>query len=266
MTLAILSVSLGMLVGSFLNVCIYRIPNHMSVVLPRSHCPQCGHVLSAPDLVPVASYLVLKGRCRHCGGRISPRYMGVELFEGALFGLCFYAFGAQLQTLVAWVLMAFLTVMAFIDWDYKRIPNRLVGAGMLLAVLPLGLRIAAAIQQKPSVTWQRVGRVLFQEALLPALIPSVVMLALAVLGGALARRSVLGAGDIKVMAPIGLFLGWRLALLALGTSFVSAGLFAAAGLLLKKLDGRATLPMGPFLAFGAGVCALYGEHIMVIFR
>lgn len=231
---------LGLAVGSFLNVCIYRLPRGGSLVSPPSRCGACGARLKPRDLVPVLSYLALGGRCRHCGAAFPARYAAVELMTGLLFVWCRVAAGPGLATAKALVLTAFLVVIAFIDYDHRIIPDRL-----LLWLAGAGAAINLA------------GRADWPDALAGALSGGGVMLLIAVFS-----RGGLGGGDVKFAAALGLWLGWQQTLLALLLAFVVGGL--AGGLLvLAGIKGRRDfIPFGPFMAGGAFAGLLYGGPLL----
>ncbi|MBO8128749.1 MAG: prepilin peptidase [Peptococcaceae bacterium] len=230
----------GFLIGSFLNVCIHRIPRGGSVVVPSSRCPRCGHRLGAADLVPVLSWLLLRGRCRYCGGAVSLRYPLVELLTGFAFALVFLKTGFNLMLLKYLVLTSLLITASFIDLEHYIIPNQLIvfglGSGLLLSPFT-----------QPGIVSSLIG----------ALLTGGVLLLLAV-----ASRGGMGGGDIKLAAVVGLYLGWSQGLLALFLAAVMAG---AAGLVLMvlRIKGRKDyIAFGPGIAAGAFVTILWGESIV----
>jgi leader peptidase (prepilin peptidase)/N-methyltransferase len=227
----------GLVVGSFLNVCIWRLPREESIVRPGSHCPACGAALGARDLVPVLSWLVLRGKCRFCGAKISPRYPAVELLTGALFVWCFLRFGLSSQLAPALIFSAFLVAITFIDLDHQII---LDGMLALLATAGLGLGL-----------W--LGQLGFVDMLTGAGVGGGLLLALAVISG-----GGMGGGDVKFAAALGFWLGWPGILLCLLISFVAGGVISLL-LLLTKLRGRKDfIPFGPFIAIGAWVTLRMG--------
>ncbi len=245
--LIILVFVLGLAVGSFLNVCIYRLPAGESVVSPRSHCRACGAILGPLDLIPVVSYLLLRGSCRRCGAPFSARYALVELATGALFAWCLFAVGPQPALLRALVLASFLVVVAVIDYDHQLILDKVVawlaGAGAVIS-----LALVPSLAAVPS---------LLLDMLLGGLLGGGVMLAIAVV-----TRGGMGGGDIKFFAALGLWFGWQLTLLALFLSFVIGGVGGAV-LLLFRLRGRKDfIPFGPFIAAGVFVTLLYGPSLV----
>jgi len=233
----------GLVFGSFFNVCIYRLPLGMSVAFPPSHCPACDHALSPLDLVPVASYLVLRGKCRYCGGRISLWYPLVELLTGIIFLLIYRRYGLSISSLYYIILASFLIIISYIDIDHGIIPDRLVLAG-----LAAGVAIQLLTAPRP-----------LADAALGFLAGGLPLLGLAVVsnGG-------MGGGDIKLAAMFGWYLGWKLTLLALFAGFLSGGVYGIALVLAgrRKLKGG-TIPFGPFLALGAMTALLFGQEILV---
>lgn len=232
--------AMGVIVGSFLNVCVYRIPIGISVAAGRSFCPACKHTLAWHDLVPVLSWLCLGGRCRYCKARISPRYPLVELASGALWTVIYLRFGWQWHTLFLLVLACALLVAALIDHDTRLVPN-----GLVLFLAPLGI-LEALLQPGVLTVWQRVGGLLCLSA--PMLLFAL-------------WKNAFGSGDIKLCAVCGFFLGWRLVLLAALLAFFT-GCVHGLWLIGAKRAGRKTpLPFVPHLAFGFMAAALWGEQL-----
>ena len=232
---------LGLVVGSFLNVCIWRLPREESIVRPGSHCPVCSTALGARDLVPVLSWIFLRGKCRYCGAKISPRYPAVELLTGVLFVWCFLRFGLSPQLAPALVFSAFMVAITFIDLDHQII---LDGMLALLAASGLGLGL-----------W--LGQPGWVDMLIGAGVGGGLLLVLAVISG-----GGMGGGDVKFAAALGFWLGWPGILLCLLISFVAGGAISLF-LLLAKLRGRKDfIPFGPFIALGAWVALLYGREIL----
>lgn len=231
----------GIILGSFLNVVIHRLPRGESVILPPSRCPRCGGRLSLLDLVPVLSYLRLRGKCRMCGARISPRYPLVELLTGLLFAGTYAAFGWQPVLAKHLFLLALLVAVTFIDLEHYLIPNRLIAAGLAGGVL---LNLYARDLTPAS-------------AALGALLPAGFFLLLAV-----ASRGGVGGGDIKLAAVIGLFLGLPLALVAVFVASLAAGAVGLALLAAGRKRRWDPIPFGPFLALGAAAAIFYGPAIL----
>lgn len=227
-------------VGSFLNVCIYRIPCHESIAYPPSHCPECGHQLGALELIPVLSWLWLRGRCKHCGVAISWRYPLVELLTAGMLTLVYLQFGWSWAMLFWSALTALLIVISFIDLDTMEIPTEMVIGGAVLVTAYNWL------SGKPPLDW--------------------------LLGGALGfglfyliywfSRGGMGGGDVRLAGFLGLALGWRHLLVALLIAFVAGALVSLSLLLTKRVTRQTAIPFGPFLAAGGYATALWGEQLI----
>jgi len=231
----------GLITGSFLNVCIHRIPRGESVVYPPSHCPACQSRLRPADLVPVLSYLFLRGRCRYCGCRISRTYPVVEIVTGILWVLLLRAYGPTPQLAYAMVVAGVLVVIAFIDLAHYLIPNKLIIWGFALT--------ASANLLTGSVPW------------VPALLGFAAGGA-AFLAISLVSRGGMGGGDVKLAAFIGFATGWPLAVSALFVGSILAGVVGIFLILLKKKSGKDAIPFGPFLVLGAIIIFLWGGPLI----
>lgn len=251
----------GLLIGSFLNVVVHRVPAGQSVVSPPSACPTCGHTIRRRDNVPVLSWLVLRGRCRDCSTPISARYPTVELITAVLFGLtAFVVVGrspagatedtvAQVVVLVALLyLMAISVALTLIDIATHTLPNAIVyPSGIVLAVL---LVVASAADGD----WSALGR-----AAIGALGSGVLYLglALAVPGG-------MGLGDVKLAAVLGLvlaYLGWGPLAVGAFAAFVLGGTFAIGLLVVRRGARRIGIPFGPWMLAGAWLGVFFGEGL-----
>ncbi len=232
---------IGACIGSFLNVCIYRLPRGQSVVSNPSHCPGCGRRLGVPDLVPLLSYVLLKGRCRYCGERISARYPLVELLTALLFVGAYHFWGWQWQTVAMWLFCAVLVTAAFIDYQHKIIPDELILAGCVLGL--------------PLVFLSGPGKLV--DGLVGFFVAGLLFLFIAVVsnGG-------MGGGDIKLSALMGLYLGFPNIIVALFSSFLLGGLSGIALLALRGKSRKDAVPFGPFLAFGGVMAAFYSGPII----
>ncbi len=235
---------LGLIVGSFLNVCIYRIPRRLSIVWPGSACPQCGRPVRWFDNVPVLSYLTLRGRCRDCDTRIAIRYPLVELAAGLGFLAVALVSSDLWSAAVGCAFVALLIVVALVDLDFQIIPNRIVFFGAVVG-------LAAATIISPGIT----------GALLGALVGGGTLLGVSCLYRWATGVDGMGAGDIKLMAMVGLFVGWQGALFtifigAIGGTVVGLGLIA-----FKGRSRRAAVPFGTFLAPAAISVWLAGDEV-----
>lgn len=235
----------GLMVGSFLNVCIYRIPLKLSIIAPRSHCTTCDHVLSARENIPVFSYLVLRGRCSSCHERISPRYPLVELLTVLVFLLVYARFGWSATFIIHLVFAALLIVITFVDLDHLIIPNGF----LLFGILP-GL-VLVYLNRDQAHTY-----------LIGALGLGAGFYLIGILGNFLFKKESLGMGDVKYVALIGLMLGWANGLVAVFAAFVSALLVIAVLLPFGKVAFTQKIPFGPFLSLGAFIGFLAGDTII----
>lgn len=232
---------LGVVIGSFLNVCIDRLPGGQSIVHPPSHCPSCQRSLKAYELIPVLSYLILGGRCRTCGEKIPPRVFLVELGTGLLFALIWMRFGLSIETLLISLYSSLLIVMGVIDLEHQRILNVLVYPAIILGLLTIPLNSEGSF-------WLQLlgGGIGF----------GVLFLLAAVSPGAM------GYGDVKLILFIGLIVGYPEILLVLFSSFVLGGMVAGFLLLTKQVSRKDPIAFGPYLALGGILTLLYGEAIL----
>jgi len=236
---AILAFLFGLILGSFLNSLIYRIPRGISIARGRSFCPKCGHQLKAVDLVPLFSFLFLKGRCRYCRAPISFRYPLVEILAGAGLALLFWFYGSSVDFFQWAVLYLFLLPLFFIDLERKLLPDALTIPGI---VIGLGFQIA---------------RGNYWQALLGAAIGGGLFLLIYLLwkGG-------MGGGDIKLALMAGAFLGYPLVLVWFFISFIFGAMGGIVGMIFFKLKGKSAVPFGPYLAAGALITAFWGNYIL----
>jgi leader peptidase (prepilin peptidase)/N-methyltransferase len=226
----------GLAFGSFLNVVIYRLPRGKSVVAPRSACPGCGTAIAAYDNIPVVSWLVLRGRCRHCQTRISPRYLLVELLNGILFLAMFLEFGPTLAT-IKFCNFAFLLLgLIFIDAEHKLLPDRLTLTGLAIGIIfslfvpvPSLLTLLMPSDWLSALAPEVVERIMsFVEALLGAGICASLLYAVGEAYYRLRGVEGLGFGDVKLMAMVGAFLGTKLGLFVIFAGSLVGSLFGLA--------------------------------------
>jgi leader peptidase (prepilin peptidase) / N-methyltransferase len=238
----------GSVVGSFLNVCIYRIPKNFSIVTPSSRCPGCHTPIRFYDNIPVASYIFLGGKCRACGGKISARYPLVELLNALLYVAVFWRFGAGWHTPVYFVFCSALIVITFIDLDYQIIPDRITIPG-----IPIGILAGSFLLPDPFMRYSLLG---LKASIIGFLAGGGLYYSIAVLS-----RGGMGGGDIKMMAMVGGVMGWKSVLL---TTFIGSLTGSVLGLFLMVIKGKGRktkVPFGPFLALGALVTLFWGQEI-----
>jgi leader peptidase (prepilin peptidase)/N-methyltransferase len=250
MTLAaIISLVFGLIIGSFLNVCIYRIPRELSIVSPASSCPNCKTPIRAWDNIPVISYLILAGKCRKCGEKISLRYPSVELLNGLMYAAVLYHFGLGWHLPLLFALVSSLIVITFIDLDFQIIPDVITLPGMII-----GLAASHFIMPDPFATYSLLG---FVNSVIGLLAGGVTFYLIAILS-----RGGMGGGDVKMMAMVGSFMGWEGVFLTTLVGSLTGSLIGI-GLIIFKGKGRKTkIPFGPFLALGSLVALFFGCMIV----
>lgn len=247
MTLFVAAVfCLGAIVGSFLNVCIYRIPAGLSIVSPRSRCPQCLTEIRWYQNIPMVSWLVLRGRCATCRTPIPVRYPFVEGLTGLLFALIFLRFGEHVVTPIFWLFAAALVVVTFIDLDHQIIPDVISLPG-----IPIGFLCACFI---PFVGWR--------DSLLGILLGGGSLYLVAFGYEWLTKKEGMGGGDIKLLAMIGAFLGWKAVLPVIFLSSLAGTLVGVPLMVLRKADGKLAIPFGPFLAAGSLIWLLSAPELI----
>jgi leader peptidase (prepilin peptidase)/N-methyltransferase len=252
--LGIYAAVLGLIVGSYLNVVVYRLPRGISTILPRSRCPQCGAAIRAIDNVPVLSFLLLGGRCRACKARISRRYPMIEAATAAFFVACLLRFGVAFEAGVAALFGSLMLALAIIDVEHMILPDVLTCPGIALGIL-----------LQPLVSWARLwdgpwGAMAGAAA--GALLGGGVLLAVWLAWYLIRHEEGMGLGDVKMLAVVGAFLGWKGALVALFFAALSGALVGLALMARGSLGARSKLPFGAFLALGGLVALFAGEPLV----
>jgi leader peptidase (prepilin peptidase)/N-methyltransferase len=242
----LIAFAVGAMFGSFLNVCIHRLPRGESVVYPPSHCPGCGVRIRSRDNIPLLSYLLLRGRCRSCGRAISYRYPVVEALTGAMLVLLLCRFGLSPALGVYAVFVAALITVSFIDLDHQIIPDAISLPGIVAGII-----VSALGQGSPLL-----------DSVLGVLVGGGILYAVAVGYHAFTGREGMGGGDIKLLAMIGAFLGWRGVLVTLIVGSFTGAVVGISLIVARRTESRIPIPFGPFLALGA-VCALaFGDQLI----
>jgi leader peptidase (prepilin peptidase)/N-methyltransferase len=231
----------GLIIGSFLNVVISRVPEGRSIWRPRSACPGCAATIAWYDNVPLVSFMLLRGRCRACGMPIPLRYPVVEVATGALFTLAYVTLGPTLDFVVAAALLAALVAITAIDLAHQIIPDVITLPGILAGVV--GNLATDRVSLLESVAGIVVGGGIFLVIIL-------------------ASRGGMGGGDMKLGAMLGAFLGWKLGLLALLLGVLAGGAVALCLLILGRKGRKEAIPFGPFLALGGAISLLWGETLL----
>lgn len=236
----------GLCIGSFLNVCIYRLPEGQSIVSPPSHCPVCEATIRISDNIPVFGWLRLKGRCRDCGTPIPWRYPLVEFLTGC-FALCVYVkFGPTFEAAIYFIFIATLIVITFIDIDHRLILDRITLPGIPLAF--------AAALILPEMTWQ--------TSLLGIVAGSGSLLMIAIGYGFITGKEGMGGGDIKLLAMIGALCGWVGVLFTIFLASVLGTIIGIATLRGSEQKMKMAIPFGPFLSLGAIGYIFFGPEII----
>ena len=229
----------GIVIGSFLNVCIFRIPKHETVVTERSHCMKCGYQLAWYDMVPVFSWLFLRGRCRKCKEPISPQYPIIEAANGFLYVLVFAVNDFSLQSVLYCLLMSALLVLSVIDWRTYEIP-------ISINIFILCLGILQVILDHTNWVDYVIG------FLCVSIVLEVLLL--------LSRGRAIGGGDVKLMAAAGLLLGWKKIILAFLLGCIIGSIIHLLRMKLSKAEH--VLAMGPYLSIGIAIAVLWGDALI----
>ncbi len=266
-----LSVVLGLLIGSFLNVVIYRLPKMMerewhrncaelqgeaaptqeklTLATPRSACPKCNHAISAWENIPVISYLLLGGKCKGCQTKISMRYPFVEALTGALLGLVAYQFGYTHITLFAWLLTLALITLTFIDFDTQLLPDDIT-----LPLLWLGLLFNL-----------NSGFTDLSAAVIGAMAGYLILWSIYWLFKLVTGKEGMGYGDFKLLAAIGAWFGWQLLPAVVLLSSALGATIGIALIALKGKSGNTAIPFGPFLALGGIAALFFGKQLSSLY-
>lgn len=248
---------LGAIIGSFLNVCIYRIPRGLSIISPSSRCTSCGTPIKIYDNIPILSYILLMGRCRSCKAKLAIQYPLVEFLNASLYVVIYNKFGSDSPwiLLIYFVFVSALIVIFFVDLEHQIIPNSITFPGIPLAVI-----FGSTILPDP---FSRIDLLGFKASIIGFLAGGISFYLIGVLGRAILKKDAMGGGDVKMMAMIGGLLGWKGIIL---TTFLGSLLGSIVGVSLILLKGRewgARIPFGPYLALGALVSLFWGQDILM---
>lgn len=234
---------IGLVIGSFLNVCIYRIQREESIVFPPSRCINCGYNLKAFDLIPVISYIFLRGRCRSCKEKISIKYPIVEVINGIMYILLFFKFGPYYTFAFSAAFFSILLVISLIDLESKEIYFSTIVWGLIVSLLCIV-----------------VSYFIFDKNIISNLLGGIVGYGIIMLIVILTRG--MGEGDAEIAGICGLFLGVKGILIALFMAIVTGGVFGSIILLLKLKDKKSEIAFGPYIALGTIISILYGAEII----
>lgn len=238
--------SLGAVIGSFLNVCIARLPKQESIISPPSHCPHCKKPIQFYDNIPVISYILLAGKCRHCKNRISLRYPVVEGLTGLMTVALFMRYGPTVQFLLLLLFSAALIVITFIDLTHQIIPDAISIPG-----IPCGIGASILI---PTISWL--------DSLLGIFVGGGLLLLIAVGYKWITGRDGMGGGDIKLLAMMGAWLGWKAIPFILLASSLIGLLVGGGSILLLKTGLRTKIPFGPFLSISSLIYIFLGPEVI----
>ena len=237
---------LGLIVGSFSNVCIYRIPKNESIIFPASHCPKCRSKIKPVDNIPLLSFILLKGRCRNCKSKISIQYPVVEFLTGLIYLIIYLIYGLSIQSLIYIILSSALIIIAFIDLNEQIVPDVISFPGIVI-----GFIISFFV---PYIS--------FVNSALGVLVGGGIILIIGMAGSIIFKKEAMGGGDVKLAAMIGAFLGWRYITISLFLGFF-LGALAGIFLIMSKIKSKEdTVPFGPFIVLGSFITLLWGEKII----
>ena len=249
MTIA-LALVFGSVIGSFLNVCIYRIPQNIAIARPRSYCPKCSNPIRALDNIPIISFIILKGRCRNCDKKIRLQDPAVELLTALLTIAVVWKFDFTILTIFYLSLVYILITISFIDLEHMIIPDGLVLAAAMLGLMALIFNILP-------ISWpaSAYGALLYGGGL-----------ALAGYAGKLIyKMETMGWGDVKLALVMGLCLGWIMSIVSLVLSVLIATFYIVLGMAAGRLTRKQMIPFGPFLALGTVISFLWGSEILGLY-
>lgn len=241
----------GSIIGSFLNVCIWRLPKRKSIVIPRSHCPVCEKIIPWYDNIPILSFLLLRGRCRSCKTRIPFRYLLVELLTALSILSLYIVFALTAKFFAYSILISELIIATFVDFEIQEIPDQVTLLGI---VLGFGLALAFPSIFGTDSRWRS-----FYSSFLGAAAGGASIYLVGFIWERIRKKEAMGGGDVKLLAMIGSFIGWRLTIL---TFFIAPFFGSIPGIILMMKDRRQTIPYGPYLSLAALVSILWGERML----
>lgn len=263
----LLSVAWGACIGSFLNVCVFRIPNDLSVVKPRSFCPRCGTKIAWYHNLPLVSFWALGRRCWACGGRISIRYVLIETLVAVLFLLAWFKYNllATPRPLhlvpvydwklvpVYWLFVSGLVLGTFTDFEHLIIPDRVTWGGIAAGLI---LSVAVPALHGTASPVEALGR-----SALGAVVGFGLLWGVATLGRIVFRKEAMGFGDVKLLGAIGAFLGWRAVLMVVMVSSLAGSIAGLAMIFTRRRELQSRIPYGPYLALAAILWLFWGQTL-----
>lgn len=251
----------GLNIGSFLNVCIYRLPKSESIVNPPSHCLKCNKKIEWFDNIPLISYILLRGKCRNCKTTISPRYFLVELLTGVMFFFLMFKFGLSFDFFIFMIFTCILIIVTFIDFDHFLIPDVLVLPGIVLG-LAVSFKNSLLMNLSPLFFDVSYPLSVFLNSLTGAIFGFLSLLFVAVLGEMLFKKEAMGGGDLKLLAMMGAFLGWKNVFFTIFMSSLVGAVIGITLIIFKKKGKGEYIPYGPYLAL-AGIISIFWGDILI---
>ena len=233
---------IGLVFGSFFNVVGLRVPNGQSIIAPRSHCPSCKRTLTGIDLIPVVSYIFLRGKCRTCEARVSPLSPTIELVTACLYVGVWLVFGWSTEVIVAWIFVSLLVIITVSDLSTMLIPNKIL---LFFGTIIFLFRLTIA----PLHPWW--------DVFVGAAVGFSLLLIIAIVS-----KGGMGGGDIKLFAVLGMYFGWQDVLLAFFFSVFVGAVIGGIGLLIGKVKRKSPMPFGPAIAIGSVLTLFFGEEIV----
>lgn len=260
------------MIGSFLNVCIYRIPREESIAYPPSHCTECGHRIRPYHNIPIISYLLLGGKCADCKSSISAVYPIIELLSGALMLLTVYMFGLSVKTLFYIIFIYALLVITFIDLEHMIIPNVIslpgIAVGLIFNALITDWQYSRELIESTSIGLGSFFALLYEipvlDSIFGAILGGGILFLIAFLYEVIRKREGMGMGDIKLLAMIGAFIGVQGVVFVIFLSSILGTIIGISVIVYKKGDLRYALPFGPFLSFAAVVYVFTGGFKILV--
>ena len=234
---------LGLIIGSFLNVCIYRIPREESIVYPSSHCTECGNRIKSYDLIPLISYIFLKGRCRYCREKISIRYPIIELISGINFSIIYLVYGLGFNFIKYSIFICFLLVIGIIDYDTTDVYFKTTLSGTLVAIIFIFIE---KYLYKVNISTYFYGAVVAS---------GFIMLIILFTNG-------MGWGDVEICGMCGLFLGLKLTIVMMMLSFIIGSIISLILIALKKKTKKDYIPFGPFITIASALAIFLGDKMI----
>jgi leader peptidase (prepilin peptidase)/N-methyltransferase len=248
---------LGAMAGSFLNVCIVRLPDRKSLIWPSSHCPKCDKPIRWFDNIPIISFIILKGKCRNCGGSISWRYPLVELLTASLFVLLILRFTNVVALAIYIVFICSLVVITFIDLQHYIIPDEIsipgIFIGLALSLIPASLTGGQLVSGS------------FLNSLIGCIAGGGTLYLAALFSLLVFKKEGMGGGDIKLLAMVGAFLGWKLAMMTIVVGSVLGAVVGVTLILLRLKTKNEYIPFGPYLALGTVLSLFCGERLLTLY-